>query len=276
MNSALSPRVTFVDGHTMPQLGLGVYKVSGGEAADIVYYALTHGYRLVDTAAMYDNEEGVGEGIRRSGLARSDVFVTTKFWMDDLGYDKTIAACRLSLEKLGLEYLDLYMVHWPAPARNLYTESWRAMETLRDEGLVRSLGVSNFHPEHLENVLAMATHVPVINQIEIHPWLTQDDAISFHQSRGILTQAWSPLARGQVLALPELEEIARVHSRSVSQVVLRWHLQRGYCVIPKSSRPDRITENADVFDFDLTAAEIATISGLHRNFRTGVDPNDRN
>ena len=276
MRSNLSPRLILADGHEMPQLGLGVYKVDNDSARDLVDFALQSGYRLIDTAAMYDNESGVGEGIARSGVPRDEIFVTTKFWMDDLGYEKTLAACVKSLKLLGLEYLDLYMIHWPAPERELYTDSWKAMEKLRQDGLVHSIGMSNFHPEHLNRIFEIATAQPAVNQVELHPWLSQEDVISYHATRGITTQAWSPLARGQILDAPELSEIARSHEKSVSQIVLRWHVQRGYSIVPKSVRPERVLGNSLLFDFDLTADQMVTISGMNRNFRTGADPNDRN
>jgi 2,5-diketo-D-gluconate reductase A len=272
----LSPRLALSDGFAIPQLGLGVYKVEDREARDIVSFALEHGYRLVDTAAMYENEGGVGEGLKRSGVPREELFVTTKFWMDDLGYEKTLAAAKKSLERLGLDYLDLYMIHWPAPERGLFTESWRAMEKLQGDGLIRSIGVSNFHPEHLDQIFAMASSPPVVNQVEMHPWLTQDAVLAYNSSRGIVSQAWSPLARGQVLDSDELADIGAKYAKSVSQTVLRWHLQRGYGVVPKSVREERVLENIDVFDFALSTDEMNFISSLNRNFRTGVDPNDRN
>jgi 2,5-diketo-D-gluconate reductase A len=272
----LSPRLALSDGFAIPQLGLGVYKVEDREARDTVSFALQHGYRLVDTAAMYENEVGVGEGLKRSGVPREELFVTTKFWMDDLGYEKTLAAAKKSLERLGLDYLDLYMIHWPAPERGLFTESWRAMEKLQGDGLIRSIGVSNFHPEHLDQIFAMASSPPVINQVEMHPWLTQDAVLAYNSSRGIVSQAWSPLARGQVLDSDELADIGAKYAKSVSQTVLRWHLQRGYGVVPKSVREERVLENIDVFDFALSTDEMNFISSLNRNFRTGVDPNDRN
>lgn len=276
MSALATQRLTFHDGNTIPQLGLGVYKVDDEEAASVVRSAIELGYRLIDTASMYLNEEAVGQGIKQSGVARDDLFVTTKFWMDDLGFDRTKAALQTSLDKLQLDYVDCYMIHWPAPQRGLYTESWAAMEELRDEGLVRSIGVSNFHPYHLENVFSMARYQPVINQIEIHPWLTQDEPIAFNQSHNLQTQAWSPLARGQLLDEPTLVGLGGKYGKSVAQLVIRWHLQRGYGVIPKSTKPERIASNADVFDFDIEPDDMASIAALNKNYRTGVDPDDRN
>lgn len=260
----------------MPQLGLGVYKVEAEEADDIVSTALEVGYRLIDTASMYGNEAGVGRAVARSEIAREEIFVTTKFWMDDLGYDNTIAACERSLELMGLDYLDMYMIHWPAPARGLYVESWRAMEALRERGLVRSIGVANFHPEHLNKIFDAGLSTPTVNQIEVHPWLTQDAVIAFNSEHTILTQAWSPLARGQILDEPVLAAIAGEHGRSIAQIVIRWHIQRGYSVIPKSVRRERMVENISVFDFTLSLEQMQAISALNRDYRTGVDPNDRN
>lgn len=276
MTSLAVQRLTFHDGNTMPQLGLGVYKIGDDEASSVVRAAIETGYRLIDTASMYLNEEGVGQGIKQSGIARSDLFVTTKFWLDDLGFERTKTALRRSLDKLQLDYVDCYMIHWPAPQRGLYTESWAAMEDLRDEGLVRSIGVSNFHPYHLEKIFLMARYKPVINQIEIHPWLVQDNPIAFNHSHNIRTQAWSPLARGQLLAEPTLFGLAGKYGKSVAQLVIRWHIQRGYGVIPKSTQAERIASNAEVFDFEIESEDMAAITTLNKDYRTGVDPDDRN
>jgi 2,5-diketo-D-gluconate reductase A len=276
MNSLDAHRLAFHDGHSIPQIGLGVYKISDDEAAAVVRTALEMGYRLIDTASMYENEEGVGRGIRESGIPRSEIFVTTKFWMDDLGYDNTKAALRKSLDLLGMDYVDLYMIHWPAPERGLYTESWRAMEELHDEGLSTSIGMSNFHTNHLDDIFAMATKKPVINQIEIHPWLTQEKTAAYNAEHSLVTQAWSPLARGQILDEPTLVELGGKYEKSVAQLIIRWHIQRGFAVIPKSVTPARIKANTEVFDFEISAEDMARMSGLNKNYRTGVDPNDRN
>jgi 2,5-diketo-D-gluconate reductase A len=276
MSADQSPLLTLSDGHTIPQLGLGVYKASLEETKAMVGHALDVGYRLIDTAAMYLNEEAVGEALQESSVPRSEVFVQTKFWLEDLGYQKTLDACRASLERLKLDYVDLYMIHWPAPQRDLYVESWQAMETLLDEGLARSVAVCNFHSEHLERIIAHGGAIPVINQVEVHPWLTQEELLAFHDAHSIVTQAWSPLARGQILDEPLLVHIAKKLGVSVAQVVIRWHLQRGYSVIPKSTHPERIDQNADVFNFSLSDEDMRVITGLNRDYRTGVDPNDRN
>jgi len=272
-----SPMVKLSDGNSIPIVGLGVYKVDNATTGPLVTQALQIGYRLIDTASMYQNEEGVGEGIANSGVPRVEVIVSTKFWMDDLGYDQTLRAFDKSLGLLGLSYLDIYLIHWPAPKRGLlYVESWKAMERLKNEGLVKSIGVCNFHPHHIDEVLKMAEHPPVMNQIEVHPFLTQDQVIAYNTQHSILTQAWSPLARGQVLDNPLISKIAGEHGKSNSQIVLRWHIQRGTAVIPKSTSRDRIIENLNVFDFELSEAQMLEISSLNRNYRTGVDPEDRN
>jgi len=272
-----SPLMDLQDGNTMPQLGLGVYKVDNNIAAPLVSHALQNGYRLIDTASMYENEVGVGQGIVDSGVPREEVLVATKFWMDDLGFENTLKAFDKSLKLLGLEYLDFYLIHWPAPKRGLlYVDSWKAMEKLKNEGLIRSIGVCNFHTHHIDEILKVAEHKPVLNQIELHPWLTQENAIAYDNAHSIVTQAWSPLARGKILDEPMLEAMAIKHGKSVAQIVLRWHIQRGVAVIPKSNSKERIVENMNVFDFELSAEDVDAITALNTNFRTGVDPEDRN
>jgi 2,5-diketo-D-gluconate reductase A len=269
-------RLPFHDGHSIPQIGLGVYKMTDEEAAEVVRSAIEMGYRLIDGAAMYQNEEGVGRGIRDSGIPRDEIFVTTKFWMDDLGYDKTKVALQTSLDLLGMDYVDLYMIHWPAPKRGLYTESWRALEDLHDEGLVRSIGMSNFHTYHLDDIFAMARKKPVINQIEVHPWLTQEETTEYNTAHGLVNQSWSPLARGQILEEPSLVELAGQYGKSVAQLIIRWHIQRGFAVVPKSVTPHRVKSNTEVFDFEISDDHMGKISSLNKGYRTGVDPNDRN
>ena len=272
-----SPVMPLLDGNTIPQLGLGVYKVDNEIAAPLVSHALNNGYRLIDTASMYENEVGVGQGIRDSGVPREEVLVATKFWMDDLGFENTLKAFDKSLKLLGLEYLDLYLIHWPAPKRGLlYVDSWKAMEKLKNEGLIRSIGVCNFHTHHIDEILKVAEHKPVLNQVELHPWLTQDKVLDYDNSHKIVTQAWSPLARGKILEEEMLATVGSKYEKSVAQVVLRWHIQRGVAVIPKSNSKDRIVENMNVFDFELSDEEMAAISALNSGFRTGVDPEDRN
>ncbi|MEU1290904.1 aldo/keto reductase [Streptomyces sp. NPDC005840] len=266
------PSVTLNNGLEIPQLGFGVFQVPDAETSAAVGTALEAGYRSVDTAAVYGNERGVGAALASSGLARADLFVTTKVWNDDHGYDATLRAFDESLGRLGLDYVDLYLIHWPAPARDLYRASWRAIERLAADGRIRAAGVSNFPPAHLRRLAEGSALVPAVNQIELHPGLQQRELRALHTESGIVTEAWSPLAQGAVLGDPVLTEIAARHGRSPAQVVLRWHLQLGTVVIPKSVTPERIRENIDVFGFALTDAEMASIAGLDRGLRTGPDP----
>ena len=268
------PTLSLNDGHTIPQLGLGVYKVDDSIAADVVTTAIDAGYRHLDTATLYANEQAVGEGIRRSGVDPGELFVTTKVWNEDHGFDSTLRAFDRSMELLGLDILDLYLIHWPAPTQNRYVETWRALERLKTDGRVRSIGVSNFHPHHLERLFAETDIVPAVNQIELHPWLPQTASRAFHDEHGIVTEAWSPLARGGILANPVLDGIAAKHNVSVAQAVIRWHLQQGIVVIPKSATASRIVENIDVFGFDLDDADFAQIATLESGERTGRDPDD--
>ena len=268
------PFLPMNDGHRIPQLGLGVYKVKNSQATDVVLTALEAGYRHIDTAALYGNERGVGNAVRTSGLARDDIFVTTKVWNDDHGYEKTLRAFNTSMRKLGLDRVDLYLIHWPAPRQDRYLDTWRALEKLRDEGRATSIGVSNFHPQHLDRLFAVSSVVPVLNQVELHPWLPQRTVREYGAAHGLLTQAWSPLARGRLLDDAVLTRLAAKHAKSPAQVVIRWHLQLGNVVIPKSVTPARIRENIDVFDFELDAEDLDDIAGLESGERTGLDPND--
>ncbi|MFB2585912.1 aldo/keto reductase [Herbiconiux liukaitaii] len=280
MADPLSPLLALNDGRSLPQLGLGVYKTTDAESADAVAFALEHGYRLIDTAAMYLNERGVGEGLRRSGLPRDEVFVTTKVWHTDNGYDSTLRSFDESLERLGTDHVDLYLIHWPAPASDRYVDTWRALIRLREEGRATSIGVANFHPKHIERIVGETGVVPAVNQVELHPWLPQAELRAFDAGLGIVTQAWSPLARGQVLDQAGdgsvLAQLAGKHGRTPAQIVLRWHLQLGIAIIPKSVTPSRILENIDVFDFTLDADDLAALATLETGERTGVDPDDRN
>ncbi|GAA2242956.1 aldo/keto reductase [Herbiconiux moechotypicola] len=280
MLPALSPLLALNDGRSIPQLGLGVYKTTDAEAADAVEAALRLGYRHVDTASMYLNERGVGDGVRRSGLPRDEVFVTTKVWFTENGFDSTLRSFAESNERLGLDYVDLYLIHWPAPRNDRYVDTWRALLRLRDEGLSRSVGVANFHPAHVSRLVDETGEVPAVNQVELHPWLPQAALRAFDAELGIVTQAWSPLARGHVLDSAHggdvLAAIGRRYGKSAAQVVLRWHVQLGLSVIPKSVSPARIAENIDVFDFELDADDLAAIAALETGERTGVDPDDRN
>ncbi|MFJ7955660.1 aldo/keto reductase [Streptomyces sp. NPDC096319] len=270
------PTVTLNNGVEIPQLGFGVFQVADDATTAAVTAALDAGYRSIDTAAVYGNEAGVGRALGSSGLAREDLFVTTKLWNADQGYDATLRAFDSSLAKLGLDYVDLYLIHWPTPARDLYRDSWRALERLAEEGRIRAAGVSNFQPEHLRRLMDGATLIPAVNQIELHPALQQAELRAFHDEHGIATEAWSPLAQGAVLDDPAIVAIAAAHGKSPAQVVIRWHLQLGNVVIPKSVTPARIRANIDVFDFVLTDEEMAAIAGLDRDLRTGPHPDHLN
>jgi len=270
------PTVTLNNGVEIPQLGFGVFQIPDDETTAAVSAALEAGYRSIDTAAVYGNEAGVGAALAASGIAREELFVTTKLWNADQGYDAALGAFDASLAKLGLEYIDLYLIHWPTPARDLYRESWQAIEKLVADGRIRAAGVSNFQPAHLRRLLEGTSLVPAVNQIELHPGLQQGELRALHADLGIVTEAWSPLAQGAVLAEPALTEIAERHGKSPAQVVLRWHLQLGNVVIPKSVTPARIHDNIDVFDFALGDEELTAIAALDRGLRTGPDPDTLN
>ncbi|WP_370619882.1 aldo/keto reductase [Mumia sp. Pv 4-285] len=266
------PTVTLNDGVTMPQIGFGVFQVPEDETTAAVTAALEAGYRSIDTAAVYRNERGVGRALAQSGIPRDELFVTTKLWNTDQGSASARPALVASLARLGLDHVDLYLIHWPAPGRGLFAETWTAFEELRASGLTRSIGVSNFLPEHLEEIIALGGSVPVVNQIEVHPELQQRDIQAADQLHGIVTEAWSPLAQAGVLGDPVVTEIAEAHGRTPAQVVLRWHLEQGRVVIPKSVTPSRISENLAITDFSLTPDEVARIDGLERGGRTGPNP----
>lgn len=268
--------ITLNNGVPMPQLGFGVFQVPEEETARAVTTALEAGYRSVDTATAYGNERAVGRALAASGLPREELFVTTKLWNSDQGYDSTLAAFDTSLAKLGLDQLDLYLIHWPTPARDLYVETWKAMEKLLVDGRVRAIGVSNFQPAHLTRLLDEGGVVPAVNQIELHPGLQQAELRDFHARHGIVTEAWSPLAQGASLKDPLITGIADRYGKSPAQVVLRWHVQLGNVVIPKSVTPARIKENIDVFDFALTEDDMAAIARLDEGHRTGPDPDTFN
>ncbi|MET9382709.1 aldo/keto reductase [Streptomyces sp. NPDC002928] len=270
------PTVTLNNGIQIPQLGFGVFQVPDAETTAAVTAALESGYRSIDTAAIYGNETGVGNALADSDLTRDELFITTKLWNADQGYDATLTAFDASLDKLGLDYIDLYLIHWPTPARDLYRESWKAIEKLVADGRVRTAGVSNFQPAHLRRLLDGASLVPAVNQIELHPGLQQAELRALHAELGIATEAWSPLAQGAVLKEPALTDIAARHGKSPAQVVLRWHLQLGNIVIPKSVTPTRIQENIDVFDFTLSDEEMTAIAAIDRGLRTGPDPDTLN
>ncbi len=267
-----NPLVQLYNGQLIPQVGLGVYKVQQDVAVDVVRTALDLGYRRVDTAALYDNEQEVGAAIRSSGLEREEVFVTTKIWNDRQGYAEALEAIDESLLRLNIDYVDMMLIHWPCPQQNKFVETWAALEKSLETGKVRGIGVSNFHPEHLDKLLASASVVPALNQVELHPGLGQSEIRAYDADKAIATEAWSPLARGQMSSEDAVTEAAKRHSKTVSQVILRWHIQLGNLVIPKSSNPDRLAENLNVFDFELSAAEMAAIDLLESGHRIGPDP----
>lgn len=266
------PTTPLRDGGAIPQLGFGTWQVPQADTAEIVTHALDAGYRHIDTAAAYQNEAGVGAAIKASGLPRDEVFVTTKLWNADHGRDEAKAALRASLDRLELDFVDLYLIHWPLPMRDRYVETWEALVELQQDGLARAIGVSNFQPEHLRRIVDATGVTPAVNQVELHPRLTQPGLRREHEERGIVTEAWSPLAQGQVLDDPTIGEIAERHGKTAGQVVLRWHLQLGNVVFPKSVTPERIRENFDVFDFTLTDEDVAAIDALDRGERVGPDP----
>jgi 2,5-diketo-D-gluconate reductase A len=258
---------------TIPQIGLGVFQTPADETERVVLQAFEAGYRHIDTARIYRNEEGVGRAVAASGLPRDEVFVTTKLWNDDHGRDRAPGALARSLERLGLEHVDLYLIHWPAPKNDKYVETWEALLELQQEGLARAVGVSNFQPAHLERIIEATGVSPAINPIELHPWLQQPALRAFHADARIVTEAWSPLAKGgERLADPTLVEIAKAYDKTVAQVILRWHVQIGNVVIPKSVTPERIAQNIDVLDFALSDEDLARIAALDAGDRTGFDP----
>ncbi|HSU46972.1 MAG TPA: aldo/keto reductase [Arthrobacter sp.] len=286
-----SPRLSLNNGVLIDQLGFGLYKVPAADAEGLVATALAAGYRHFDTAAMYGNETGVARGISSQlgdgtgsggsgelfpSLTREDIFVTTKVWNDHHGYDATLRAFDDSMVNLGLDYVDMYLIHWPCPRRGLFPETYRAMETLYREGRVRAIGVSNFQPAHLDRLLQTAEVVPAVNQIELHPWLQQEELRTKHAELGIRTEAWSPLGRGQVLADPVVQACAAEHGRTPAQVILRWHVQLGNIAIPKASSEGRIRENLDVFGFELSERDLAAIEELDSGQRTGSHPDNVN
>ncbi len=266
------PQIALRGGAQIPQLGFGVFQVPPAETAEAVTRALKAGYRHIDTAAAYRNEAAVGQAIRASGLDRGEVFVTTKCFNDDHGRERARRAFHASLERLEMDYVDLYLIHWPVPAHDRYVETWKAFIELRDEGLIRAIGVSNFQPAHLERVVAETGETPALNQIELHPYLQQQGLRHEHEQLGVVTESWSPLAQGLVLEDPVILTAAEAHARTPAQIVIRWHLQLGNVVIPKSVTPQRIEQNFDVFDFELSDAEMEAIGELEAGRRTGPDP----
>jgi diketogulonate reductase-like aldo/keto reductase len=269
--NSLTDTVEIAPGIKMPRLGLGTFRSRGGvEVEHEVRWALEFGYRGIDTASMYQNEEGVGRAIAQSGIPREEIFVATKLWNDEQGYDNTLVACESSLERLDLEYVDLYLIHWPMP--DTTAETWRALEHLREEGVVRAVGVCNFLIPHMEGLLAIANVPPAVDQVEHHPRLQQPELHDFLSEHGVTMQAWAPIMRGAVAQIPEIVDIARAHDKTAAQVTIRWILQHGVTTIPKSVHRERIAENADVYDFGLTDAEMAVIDALDRGERLGRNP----
>jgi diketogulonate reductase-like aldo/keto reductase len=267
------PGVRLNDGHEIPQLGFGVYQVPPEETERAVSTALEAGYRHIDTAAAYENEEGVGRAVKASGLRREEVFVTTKLPNPEHGREKTLRAFEGSLERLGFDYVDLYLIHWPVPTRDLYVETWKTFEELHEQDRARSIGVSNFPPEHLDRLLAESRTTPTVNQIELHPYHAQRELRAYDREHGIATEAWSPIGQGgDLLEDPVIEGIASAHDKAPAQVVIRWHLQIGNVVIPKSVTPERIRANFEVFDFTLSDDEVSQIDGLDRGDRLGPHP----
>ena len=271
MIESLQDTFTLHNGVEMPGFGLGVYKTADGEEViNAIKYAVNAGYRAVDTAALYFNEDGVGEGIKQCGLPREEIFVTTKVWNSDQGYESTLAAFEKSRKKLDVDYIDLYLIHWPVKEK--YKETWRAMEELYRSGKVRAIGVSNFHKHHLEDLMTTAEIKPMVNQIELHPMLSQVELRDYCQSQNIAVTAWSPLAKGRLMEEPVLVEIAKKHNKTVAQVILRWHIQNDVIVIPKSTHEHRIVENADIFNFVLNREDMQAINALNKNERLGQNP----
>ncbi len=270
---ATTPALTLNNGVEIPQIGFGVFQVPPEETKAVVAAALRTGYRHIDTASAYGNEVGVGEAIADSGLARDELFVTTKCWNDDQGYDQALAAFDASADRLGLDVVDLYLIHWPAPGRGAFVDTWRAFEKLLADGRVRSIGVSNFMPHHLQRLFDETGTVPAVNQVELHPRLSQSELRAFHQTHGIVTEAWSPIAQGgDLLSDDTVTSLADKYGVTPAQVVLRWHLELGNVVIPKSVRPERMTENLDLLGFELATDDIDTLSALDKHERIGPDP----
>lgn len=266
------PSIVLNNSVKIPQLGFGVYQIEPGQVRAATDRALKAGYRHIDTAAAYANEAGVGEAVRASGIPRDKIFITTKLRNADQGYESALKAFETSRKELGLDVIDLYLIHWPYPRHNLFVESWKALETLYSDGVVRAIGVSNFLQPHLDRILAEGDIVPAVNQIELHPSFQQAELIAYSAARGIAVESYSPLGQGQDLTGSVVRSIAENHGKSPAQVVLRWHLQRGFIVIPKSVSEQRVHENIDIFDFSLTPEEVDSINGLESGLRTSGDP----
>jgi 2,5-diketo-D-gluconate reductase A len=270
------PLTELNNGQRIPQLGLGVYKLEAASAADLVAKAIETGYRRIDTAALYLNEAEVGEGIRQSSVAREEIYVTTKIWHDHHGYDEALKAIDESLDRLNIDYVDMVLIHWPAPAQDKFVETWAAFQHAVTTGKVRGIGVSNFHPMHLHKLLAAGGTVPALNQVELHPALQQPELRAYNSSHGIATEAWSPLARGRFHNEALIVKIAEKHGKTPTQVIIRWHIELGNLVIPKTANPGRLLENISVFDFRLDEHDMAAIATLDSGFRTGPNPEEFN
>jgi 2,5-diketo-D-gluconate reductase A len=265
-------KIIFNDGHSIPQLGFGLYLVNDG-ATDVVLDAFKAGYRSIDGAQIYKNESALGEAIKKSGLKPQELFITTKIWNDEQGRDKTLKSFDLSMEKLGLEQLDLLLIHWPSAHRNLYVETWKTLIEIKRSGRVKSIGVSNFHEDHLKKIIDSTSTVPAVNQIELHPHFQQKNLVKFQEGLGIKTECWSPLGQGHVIKDPIIMKIAQKHHKSPAQIIIRWHIDMGFIVIPKSVTPSRIKENFDVFNFSLSPDDMGAIERLDNvNGRVGPDP----
>lgn len=273
MAKHIEDKTVLANGVEMPWLGLGVWKAQlGGEVENAVKAALQTGYRSIDTAAVYKNEEGVGKALAESEVPREELFITTKVWNDDQGYETTLKAFEESRKKLGLEYIDLYLIHWPVKGK--YKETWRAMEKLYKEGLIRAIGVSNFHVHHLKDLISDAEIKPMVDQIEFHPYLTQKELLSFCKEEQIQMEAWSPLMQGEFVGVDLLKELAEKYGKTPAQIILRWDLEHGVVTIPKSVKEHRIQENANLFDFELSQEDMDRVDGLHRNHRFGSNPDN--
>ena len=275
MLNSLKDCVKLNNGVEMPKLGLGVFKMeTGQEVIDAIKYAVDAGYKLIDTAAIYKNEDGVGTGIKECSVPREELFITSKVWNSEQGYDSTLKAFEKTMEDLQLTYLDLYLIHWPLPNNKNYVSTWKALEKLYKEGRIRAIGVSNFEPEWIEDILSECEVVPMVNQVECHPYLQQDELLEYCNSKGIVLQAWSPLAQGEILGDEKLAALAEKYGKTVAQFVIRWVLQRGITTIPKSIKQDRIISNADVYDFEISPEDMEAMKSFDIGKRVGPDPSN--